>query len=222
MQSNENAANQQQTKPKSAMSRYCQQCGKTQTLCVCQQCRKHDTKTKVIILQHPDEVKRPLGTAVIAKLCLKQCTLYVGEDFSKHQQLNDAIAQHKGQIAVLFPSEHAQPAKQWRETHCKQAKLIIVLDGTWRKAFKMWQLSTNLHALVQLALPEDLKGQYRLRKAPNDNALSTVESIAELLRITEQDSAASDTLHKVFTYLIDQQWQCIPDEVKKRNYRPST
>ncbi|MBM7036638.1 tRNA-uridine aminocarboxypropyltransferase [Vibrio ulleungensis] len=201
------------------MSRYCEQCGKTQYLCICQQSMRQSHRIKIIILQHPDEVKRPLSTAIIAKQNLQFCDILVGEDFSLDPHLTQLLEHYKGKIGVLFPTEGSGLIDTMSSGAQQPLDAMIIIDGTWRKAYKMWQLTQTLHELPQYHLPESLKGNYRLRKAPSDNALSTVESIAALLAIAEDNQQASQQLHNVFDQMIERQMARIPDEVKARNYR---
>ncbi len=89
---------------------------------------------------------------------------------------------------------------------------VILIDGTWRKAYKIWQLSSNLHTLPSIHLPEGLKGQYLIRKAPSENSLSTVEAGYHMLSILEPERDFSPLLtafEKMIQFQIDQ----MPKEV---------
>ncbi len=55
-------------------------------------------------------------------------------------------------------------------------RTLILLDGTWKKAYKMWQLSINLQALPTVSLDNADRGNYRIRKSPKDQGVSTVEA----------------------------------------------
>ncbi len=35
---------------------------------------------------------------------------------------------------------------------------LVILDGTWKKAYRMLMLSTNLHQLTAITLPANTKG----------------------------------------------------------------
>ena len=94
---------------------------------------------------------------------------------------------------------------------------MILLDGTWKKAFKMWQVSSNLHALNTVHLPKDLKGNYRIRKAPSENSLSTVEAGYHLLSLLERDGDFSPLL-TAFDQMIQFQINQMPAGVFEKNY----
>ncbi|MDF2153583.1 DTW domain-containing protein [Vibrio sp. CAU 1672] len=201
------------------MSRYCSQCGKSHKACICQWIVPLANEVELIILQHPSEEHRPLGTARILNLALKNCICLVGEDFSLHAQLNQLLADEIYQHYVLYPSEHSvcvtslargdsQPAQKMR---------LILLDGTWKKAYKMWQLSTNLHQLATVRLPDNLQGHYTIRKAPSANSLSTVEAGFHALTLLEPGRDFTPLL-SAFEHMIEFQIAQMPPGVFERNY----
>ncbi|MGG5573389.1 tRNA-uridine aminocarboxypropyltransferase [Vibrio diazotrophicus] len=199
------------------MSRYCSQCGKARKACICDNIVALDSQVELIILQHPTEEHRPMGTARILSLSLVNSRLLVGEGFREHGELNRLLAEPDVEHFVLYPSDVSLSAADVALPIEKKIR-IILLDGTWKKAFKMWQLNTQLHHLPCLHLPEDLKGNYRIRKAPNENALSTVEAGFHVLSIMQPEKDFSPLLD-AFEAMIDYQIQQMPAGVFERNYR---
>ncbi|WP_192890207.1 tRNA-uridine aminocarboxypropyltransferase [Vibrio bathopelagicus] len=197
------------------MSRYCRQCSKALKACICQWVMPLESNVELIILQHPSEEHRPMGTARILSLSLKNSVTLVGEDFSENTQLNELLADEQYQHVILYPSEHSVSVES---ATCPSKKLrVILLDGTWKKAFKMWQVSSNLHALNTVHLPKDLKGNYRIRKAPSENSLSTVEAGYHLLSLLESDRDFSPLL-TAFDQMIQFQINQMPPGVFEKNY----
>ncbi|QIA62885.1 DTW domain-containing protein [Vibrio astriarenae] len=199
-------------------SRYCHKCGKANKACICDSIVPIDTAVELIILQHESEANHPLGSARILDLSLKNSILLVGEDFSRNQVLNDFLADERYTHSILYPSEQATTLLEYKHQSALNTKhRLILLDGTWKKAFKMWQLSTNLHHLSCVALPNDLKGEYQIRKAPSDNALSTVE--AGYYALSALDPAADfSPLMTSFKQMIQFQIDQMPPGVFERNY----
>lgn len=199
------------------MSRYCSQCGKARKACICDNIVALDSQVELIILQHPTEEHRPMGTARILSLSLVNSRLLVGEDFREHGELNQLLAEPDVEHFVLYPSDVSLSAAGVALPIEKKIR-IILLDGTWKKAFKMWQLNTQLHHLPCLHLPEDLKGNYRIRKAPSENALSTVEAGFHVLSMMQPEKDFSPLLD-AFEAMVDYQIQQMPAGVFERNYR---
>src|SRR3954471_17756079 len=57
---------------------HCESCLKTPDLCVCSEVKSISNRTHVLILQHPQEPDKTLGTARLSHLALKNSTLRVG------------------------------------------------------------------------------------------------------------------------------------------------
>ncbi|EIT7125424.1 DTW domain-containing protein [Vibrio parahaemolyticus] len=132
------------------------------------------------------------------------------------------ILQHTSeahQHFILYPSEQSQCLSDIACTESERTRKtrLILLDGTWKKAYKMWQLSTNLHALTTVKLPEDLQGHYTIRKAPSDNSLSTVEAGFYALSLLEPDNDFSPLLN-AFDRMIEFQIAQMPPGVFEKNY----
>jgi DTW domain-containing protein YfiP len=95
--------------------------------------------------------------------------------------------------------------------------LLVVPDGTWRKARKLLHVNPLLAALPRVVLPEGLQSNYRVRKAPMSGALSTVEAIVAALNSIEAPSRF-DALLKPFEVLIDGQIEAMGRKIYQRNH----
>jgi DTW domain-containing protein YfiP len=159
-----------------------------------------------------------MGTARILKLSLSNSYCFEGEDFSQHVALNTLLSDASYHHYVLYPGEQAQSHRKIAEKVSQGEKVrVILLDGTWKKAYKMWQLSGNLQNLPLIELPNDLQGNYRIRKAPNDNALSTVEAGYHLLSLLEPKQDFTPLI-ETFNQMIEFQIKQMPPGVFEKNY----
>jgi DTW domain-containing protein YfiP len=170
----------------------------------------------VLILQHPSELKHALNTARLAALGLSNAELRVGEVF---EDLAALLAQPGYRPCLLFPGEGAQPLQQFASQVVDQPLLLVVPDGTWRKARKLLYLNPLLATLTRVALPEGLQSRYRVRKAPMPGALSTIEAVVGALNILEAP-AQFDTLLKPFEALIEGQIEAMGADIFQRNHLP--
>ena len=211
------------TKQRFLVIRFCLQCLKTKKACICEWIIPISTEVELIILQHPTEAKRPLGTAKILALSLANCRTFIGENFTEHTELNQLLADDNCQHQVLFLDGSSQAISS--SLSSKKKPCIILLDGTWKKAYKMWQLSTNLHALPKVHLDTELSGNYRVRKAPKDNALSTAEAGYHVLsQLDTEPTQAIDTdkfgsILTAFDNMIEFHISQMPEGVYQKNYR---
>lgn len=206
------------------MIRFCLQCLKTKKACICEWITPITTDVELIILQHPTEAKRPLGTAKILSLSLANCRTFIGENFTEHNELNQLLAQDDYLHQVLFLDNESKEING-QKIDSDQKQRIILLDGTWKKAYKMWQLSTNLHGLPKVHLDTELSGNYRVRKAPKDNALSTAEAGYHVLSQLDldgsivEDGDKFDSILIAFDNMIEFHISQMPEGVYQKNYR---
>ncbi|NOH61923.1 DTW domain-containing protein [Vibrio coralliilyticus] len=200
------------------MSRYCSQCGKSLKACICEWIQSLTSNVELVILQHPTETNRPMGTARILRLSLENSYLFEGENFTQHSELNKLLDEEGYQHFVLYPGEVSVSHEEVAKAVSSEGKVrIILLDGTWKKAYKMWQLSENLQALPLVRLPENLQGNYRIRKAPSDNSLSTVEAGYHILTLLQPEQDFTPLLD-TFNHMIDFQIKQMPPGVFEKNY----
>lgn len=201
------------------MSRYCEQCGKAKKACICRWIQVLDAKTELWILQHPSEVKRAIGTARILTLSLPNARLWVGEDFSHHDELNALLQDPQREVYLVYPGENSVPVSQLAENPPGKDKqrTLILLDGTWKKAYKMWQLSSNLHALPTVNLDNVEQGNYRIRKSPKAQGVSTVEAGFLALAALEGENKFTPLID-AFNQMIEYQIQQMPEGVFEKNY----
>ncbi|WP_025110587.1 tRNA-uridine aminocarboxypropyltransferase [Pseudomonas sp. H1h] len=190
----------------------CPRCLRPQTHCLCPLIPSLDSRTRVLLLQHPSEVNHALNTARLAALGLTNAELIVGEVF---EDLPALLSRPGYQTRLLFPADDAQPMQAYSES--AEPLLLVVPDGTWRKARKMLHLNPLLAALPRVTLAEGGVSRYRLRKAPGPGALSTIEAIVQALETLEAPTTFTPLL-KPFEALIEGQIAAMGEEVFQRNH----
>ena len=198
------------------MSRiHCPRCQRPEAHCLCPLIPSLDSRTRVLVLQHPSEVNHALNTARLAALGLTNAELIVGEVFA---DLPALLNQPGYQARLLFPGEDAQTLQGYGADD--QPLLLVVPDGTWRKARKLLHLNPLLATLPRVSLAQGGVSRYRLRKAPGPGALSTVEAIAQALQVLEAP-ICFEPLLKPFEALIEGQIAAMGEEVFLRNHGPN-
>ncbi|UUY06668.1 DTW domain-containing protein [Pseudomonas sp. J452] len=194
----------------------CERCARPQNHCLCHLIPSLPSRTRVLILQHPDEVAHALNTARLAALGLMNAELKVGEVFADLQQwLNNEY-----RACLLFPGEQAQELPLASVPGDDRPLLLVVPDGTWRKARKLLHLNPLLAELPRVCLPAGLQSRYRLRKAPGEGALATIEAIVVALNLQEAP-ACFDELLRPFDALIEGQIAAMGEETFLRNHQKS-
>lgn len=196
----------------------CSNCDKAIKACICQSIKKIDSDIQIIILQHPSEVKNAIGTARILNLSLPNCHIIVGENFTENDELNSYLNDSERQCYLLYPSENSINIAELELTANPHKSTYIILDGTWRKAFKMYQSSANLHALQAVRYDSCLVSRYTIRSTSVAGGLSTVEAGHLLLSTLDNDNEKYQPLLDTFEYMINFQIAAMPEGVFKQNY----
>jgi Uncharacterized conserved protein len=177
-----------------------------------------DSRTRVLLLQHPSEVGHALNTARLADLGLLNAELRVGEVF---EDLATLLNPPGYQARLLFPGEGAQLIDTAEPSDESLPWLLVVPDGTWRKARKLLHLNPLLAQLPRVTLPEGAVSRYRLRKAPGPGALSTLEAIVQALEILEAPTSFTPLL-RPFEALIEGQIEAMGADTYQRNHGDTT
>lgn len=197
----------------------CERCQRPRSHCLCTHIPAPPiyNRTQILILQHPDEARHPLNTARLAYLGLARGELLIGESFPQLETLVAAA----GQAWLLFPvgaaGEGAGPVAISPCEGLGEGGLLIVPDGTWRKARRIVRENPVLGTLPRISLPAGQPSEYRIRKARESAAVSTIEAIVRTLSMLEPEQDFRPLL-KPFGVLIDQQIQAMGKSVFQRNY----
>lgn len=193
----------------------CEKCQKPQSLCVCNDIHPKKTKLHVLILQHPQEPDKDLGSALLTHLALANSTLKVGLSW---RNLSAALGKEANaqNWAVLYlgsgvKGENLHPtplqfvSKKGNPVEApKHLDGIVILDGTWTQAKALWWRNPWLLKLKRIILTPQHKSLYKeLRKEPRKECLSTIESVAEVLELLGENPATSHHLKDLFAKLLD-------------------
>jgi DTW domain-containing protein YfiP len=197
----------------------CPRCGKPLTLCVCQDIRPIDNKISVLILQHPQEQDKTLGTARLTALHLKDAVFKTGLSWPSLAKALGRAADPKrwatlylGSVdpAMLAPGQPvvALDAKgkllSMQEMALTDVEGIIVLDGTWSQAKTLWWRNAWLLKSKRIALAPARPSLYgKLRREPRRDGLSTLEAVAMLLSHLESRPEIGAALTETFGKLLD-------------------
>lgn len=116
--------------------------------------------------------------------------------------------------ALLFPAQNAVPA----ETIDFEVKNLILLDGTWSKANRMYNENPWLRILPSVRLDmEKLSMFSEVRRQPKPGYLSTIESIVYALKALgeSEELEGLDNLLDVFESMVEDQRRCKDEALKK-------
>jgi DTW domain-containing protein YfiP len=179
----------------------CPRCRKPQGLCVCAAIEPIANRVFVLILQHPQEQDRTLGSAWIAHLQLANSRLVVGLSWKGLAAIvGRPVDPRRWGVLYLGPvkGDGARPPLAALSAHGtmlpdQEAVLagldgIVLLDGNWGQAKALWWRNPWLLKLRRLVLATDFRSLYgKLRKEPRADSVSTIEAAAFCLAQLDRD-----------------------------------
>jgi DTW domain-containing protein len=179
----------------------CADCGKPKTICVCDRIAPTHTRTRLLILQHPQEGNLDLTTVPLLVRALPQCIVKVGLSWASLSQAlgpspESGEAVDHARWSVIYPTKLADdvpPAA--REANVllldkkgrvkedgRQLEGIVVLDGTWSQAKTLWWRNPWLLKLGRIVVnPKEPSIYGKMRKEPRREYVSTLEAVADVL-----------------------------------------
>ena len=208
----------------------CPRCMKIQELCFCDSIRKIENHVQVVILQHPQEPDKHLGTAKLAELGLTRAKLRIGLSWPNLKKAVDDPEARNENWAVLYLGSGIKNPKDipvetqgvllvdkkgsyHRELQKKLSEIrgLLILDGTWSQAKALWWRNPWLLKLNRLILAPQQPSLYKeLRREPRRECLSTIEAIGEALSGLEDNRALRDHLNFIFQELLKRYRQVRP------------
>lgn len=179
----------------------CWTCFKPETFCVCGRVPRVENRTAITILQHPRERFHAIGTARIARLGLLRSQLLIPRS-PVTRSLAVPVDPAPG-TGVLFPGEGSVDLAD--VDPAARPTGLVVLDGTWGQAGKLFRANEWLMELPRYRLDPEAPTRYRIRRAPRRSYISTIEAIVAALKIVEPETPGLDGLLAAFDEMIDTQ-----------------
>lgn len=190
----------------------CERCDKPTAMCICDRIEAHTIRTRVLILQHPQEQDKDLNTAPILTLTLPSAERVVGLSWPS---LSEALGRDAQPSAwgVLYPKslprvldakELALPSlvltrNGERRMSSTPLEGIIAIDGTWSQAKTLWWRNAWLLKLNRVVLhPTEPSIYGRMRRQPSRGAISTLEAVGEALVANGEPEAVRTSLRRTF------------------------
>jgi DTW domain-containing protein YfiP len=159
---------------------HCSRCLLLHEICVCSVLPRIEARTEIVLIRHLTEQKLTSNTGRFAALSLTNSRILQyggGEIF-------DAAPISAPRTALLYCSGPPRPLPFVPER-------LVVLDGSFRQARRMYKRVPELRDLPELSLPAPQITPTRLRRPPQPEGMSTIEAIAAALSALEGPELAA-------------------------------
>ena len=159
---------------------HCPRCLLQLEICVCSVLPRIEARTEIVLIRHITEQLMTSNTGRFAALALSKSRILAyggGDPF-------DATPLVAPKTALLYCSGPPRPLPFIPER-------LIVLDGSFRQARRMFKRVPELRELPELSLPAPLVTPTRLRRPTQPEGRSTIEAIAAALAALEGPELAA-------------------------------
>ena len=220
----------------------CPHCGKPLPLCICDSIEPVESRISLLILQHPQEQDRALGTARLTALHFKNAVVKIGLSWPSLSKALGRPVHDPSRWAVLYlgsakvadleTDRDIVAINRKGEVEPNQRAIlgdiegIVLLDGTWSQAKALWWRNAWMLKCQRVILGPARPSRYgKLRKEPRKDGLSTIEATGMLLAALEKRPEIAETLNASFDRLLARYREVqaempeLAPKPKKKDYR---
>jgi DTW domain-containing protein YfiP len=196
----------------------CPRCHKPPALCVCDAITPLDNRIEVLILQHPQEQDRALGTARLTMLHFRHAALKVGLSWPSLTKIRGRPTDPQrwailylgsAKAAALAPDREIVALNRKGELERDQEGIlrdiegVVLLDGNWSQAKALWWRNAWMLKCRRVILGPRRPSRYgKLRREPRRDGLSTIEAAAMLVSRLEDRPEIEAALMASFERLL--------------------
>lgn len=197
----------------------CPRCQKPVPLCICDSVTPIENSISILILQHPQEQDRALGTARLTAQHFEHAVVRVGLSWPSLSKALGRTVSDPSRWAVLYlgsakvaeldTSRDVVAINRKGELEQDQRRIlddiegIVLLDGTWSQAKALWWRNPWMLKCQRVILGPSRPSRYgQLRREPRRDGLSTIEAAAMLLATLERRPDIAETLHASFERML--------------------
>jgi DTW domain-containing protein YfiP len=197
----------------------CPHCQKPTPLCICDSVTPIDNRVALLILQHPQEQDRALGTARLTAQHFRDAVVKVGLSWPSLSKALGRPVSDPSRWAVLYlGSAKVAELDTEREVVAIDRKGaieadqrgilgdiegVVLLDGTWSQAKALWWRNAWMLKCQRVILGPKRPSRYGdLRREPRQDGLSTIEAAGMLLAALEKRPDIAETLNASFERML--------------------
>lgn len=191
----------------------CFRCARPAHVCHCHTIPTIDNETELLLVQHIRERSHPFNTARMVKEAMTKVVTVV--DYA--EAMPHYASQLHSNAALLYPSKSA---KLFNDLTAEELpSQLVVLDGTWHHAKRLFKCWPALQRLPHYRLAPSDPGRYQIRLEPDEQSLSTVEAVVAAYKVLEPNLAGMDALLDSFQTMIANQLSH-PSATYERSHAP--
>lgn len=179
----------------------CSHCRMLPEVCFCDEIPRIDIATRVVLVAHKREVRKPTNTGRLAMLALNDCELHVRGHRDQPVDLSGVLVPGR-RTWLLFPSKDAVVLSRRLVESDVRPITLLVPDGTWGQARRAVRREPVLAGAPTVTLAANRPSRYRLRREVLPGGLATAEAISRALGIIEGEQVQL-AMEKLFDTMVE-------------------
>lgn len=169
--------------------------------CLCDYQPDLDTHVAVLLIVSENEVFKPSNTGRLIADTIQETYVYQWHRTEPDTDMLALLANPDYFPVLVFPAENETDQKrvltQVPQHATGRKPLLILLDGSWREAKRIFRKSPYLCGLPMVSIEPDSLSRYMMRKSDNEKHLATAE-VASLVLDKFGEQVAAQTLRLWF------------------------
>lgn len=176
----------------------CDLCQLADYACICRWLPRLHSASEFVLLMHRNELFKPTNSGrLIADILPDNTHAFCWSRTQPPAELVQLLRDPHRRCMIVFPKDDQSAPSTPLARVPGRVDTFILLDGTWKQARRMLQLSRWLQGVPTIAFPESLVRGYAVRKSEHLHQVSTAEAAGLCLQLVGEDLLA-DTVFDVF------------------------
>jgi DTW domain-containing protein YfiP len=190
----------------------CELCLLGELFCTCKHRQYLVTQVSFMLLMYNDEVLKPTNSGRLIADLIPDTHAFLWTRTDTDQQMLALLADERYQPYLVFPQQYIEnqqaivnqilPDNLRQINGTVKIPLLVMLDGSWREAIKMYRKSPYLHHMPVLSFAPETLATYALRKGSHDFQLGTAE-VASLALTAAQEPQNGAALSAWFDLFVE-------------------
>jgi len=175
---------------RSKRSERCSRCRMHIHLCICQWIPRYILETRLVLVMHRREHKKPTATGPLALEVLPNSELRIHGREDRLLDFSDLDIPERRTL-VLYPGDDVPTLGRIFLNDDNRPVTLVVPDGSWRQAARMGRRLPGLEHAQMVRLPEGAQTRWGIRRENHAQGLATFEAVARALGIIESPAVQS-------------------------------
>ncbi|QIR16170.1 tRNA-uridine aminocarboxypropyltransferase [Shewanella aestuarii] len=185
----------------------CNYCLLGTQFCTCHLRQALQTSISFLLIMYDDEVLKPTNSGRLIADLVPDTHAYIWDRTKPNDDMMALISDDKYQPFLVFPQQYLEQGQAVVgqvniNDIAGKIPLLVMLDGSWREAIKMYRKSPYLHTMPVLSFSPEILATYALRKGSHDFQLGTAE-VASLALEACSEPLNAQVLSKWFDLFVE-------------------